>query len=78
MQFSKTVPENILEAAKIVAQVIRRKALKPLDIPGTTGLVKAVTMSNGELQKNSAEGEDYGGFRHCDEAAGGAPEHGSR
>ena len=43
MQFSKTVPENILEAAKIIAQVIRRKALKSLDIPGTTGLVKAAT-----------------------------------
>ncbi|NLF61698.1 MAG: hypothetical protein GX574_11150 [Lentisphaerae bacterium] len=65
MTLSQTVPENIFEAAKIIAQVIRRKELKSLDIPGTTGLVKATTMSNSELQQPIAEGEAYGGFRHC-------------
>jgi hypothetical protein len=76
MQFSKTVPGNILDAAKIIAQAIRRKAPKRLDKPGTAGLVKAATMSNGELQANLTEGENHDRFRHCAKAAGSAPEYG--
>lgn len=78
MTFSKTVPENILEATKIVSQVIRRKQVKALETSGTSSLIKAATKTNSAPQHPSAEGEDHGRLKHRDQAANGTPEHGCR
>lgn len=69
MERPKTIPENIWEAAELIAQVLRRKSETPLDIEMNPRLRNATGTT-------TKIGGYNGGRQNCHATAGGTPAYG--